>query len=79
MPPLRYTLPNALATPAADRSETSGSSAARFLSSYEEPLTQYRAYRRMHARSERFNQEAWLGAVGVGLALHPNAQRAIIF
>jgi hypothetical protein len=28
----------------------------------EQPLTQYRAYRRMHAQSERFNQEAWLEA-----------------
>lgn len=27
-----------------------------------EPLTQYRAYRRMHARSEKFNQEGWLEA-----------------
>jgi hypothetical protein len=27
-----------------------------------EPLTQYRAFRRMHARSERFNQEGWLDA-----------------
>ena len=34
----------------------------RFLSRHrnEEPLTQYRAFRRMHAHSERFNQEAWL-------------------
>lgn len=51
-----------LATPTANRAGTSSSSAARFLASYEEPLTQYRAYRRMHARSERFNQEAWLEA-----------------
>lgn len=28
----------------------------------EEPLTQYRAFRRMHARSERFDQEGWLDA-----------------
>ncbi len=28
----------------------------------EQPLTQYRAYRRMHARNEHFNQEAWLEA-----------------
>ena len=27
-----------------------------------EPLTQYRAMRRMHARSERFDQEGWLDA-----------------
>jgi hypothetical protein len=26
------------------------------------PVTQYRALRRMHARNERFNQEAWLDA-----------------
>jgi hypothetical protein len=26
------------------------------------PVTQYRAFRRMHARNERFNQEAWLDA-----------------
>jgi hypothetical protein len=51
-----------MATPAASRPEASSSSAARFLASREEPLTQYRAYRRMHARSERFNQEAWLEA-----------------
>src|SRR3990172_1485062 len=29
---------------------------------HEEPLTQYRAYRRMHAHSDRFNQEAWMEA-----------------
>jgi hypothetical protein len=28
----------------------------------EQPLTQYRAYRRMHARSEHFGREAWLEA-----------------
>jgi hypothetical protein len=33
-----------------------------FLTRPEEPLTQYRALRRMHARSERFNQEGWLDA-----------------
>lgn len=32
------------------------------LSQSEQPLTQYRAYRRMHARNDRFNQEAWLEA-----------------
>src|SRR5262245_51212576 len=26
------------------------------------PLTQYRAFRRMHAHNEKFNQEAWLDA-----------------
>lgn len=29
---------------------------------HEQPLTQYRAYRRMHARSEHFGQEGWLEA-----------------
>src|SRR5262245_11889175 len=28
----------------------------------EPPLTQYRAFRRMHARNEKFNQEAWIDA-----------------
>src|SRR3954464_3167420 len=28
----------------------------------DEPLTTYRALRRMHAKSERFNQEGWLTA-----------------
>lgn len=28
----------------------------------DEPLRQYRAYRRLHARSERFDQEGWLEA-----------------
>jgi hypothetical protein len=28
----------------------------------EQPLTQYRAYRRMHAESEHFGQEAWMEA-----------------
>lgn len=40
------------AAPAADR----------FLPAHEAPLTQYRAYRRMHARSEHFGQEGWLEA-----------------
>lgn len=46
------------ATPAADPNKSS--SATRFLAQYEEPLTHYQAVRRMHARSEKFNQEAWL-------------------
>lgn len=50
-----------LATPVAGR-EGSSSTASRYFTSYEEPLTQYRAYRRMHARCERFNQEAWVEA-----------------
>lgn len=38
------------------------STASRFLSQPDQPLTGYRAFRRMHARSERFDQEAWLEA-----------------
>lgn len=45
---------------ASARSEDS--SAPRVLSQQEEPLRQYRAYRRMHARNDRFNQEGWLEA-----------------
>ena len=33
-----------------------------FPSLREQPLKQYRAYRRMHARSDKFNQEGWLEA-----------------
>jgi hypothetical protein len=33
-----------------------------FLSRHEEPLRAYRAFRRMHAWSDRFKQEAWLEA-----------------
>lgn len=43
-------------------SGTPASSAHRLPALQEDPLTQYRAFRRMHARSERFNQEAWLEA-----------------
>jgi len=51
------------ATAAVGASERPASGPAdRFLAAREEPVTQYRAYRRMHARSERFNQEAWLEA-----------------
>lgn len=42
--------------------EDESSSAVRTLQASEEPLTQYRAFRRMHARSDRFNQEGWLSA-----------------
>ena len=38
------------------------STASRFLSQPDQPLTEYRAFRRMHARSEKFDQEAWLEA-----------------
>jgi hypothetical protein len=44
---------------AAARGEDSSSS---YPSIHEQPLRQYRAYRRMHAKSEKFGQEAWLDA-----------------
>jgi hypothetical protein len=44
------------------RRDEESSSAIRALQASEEPLTQYRALRRMHARSDRFNQEGWLSA-----------------
>jgi hypothetical protein len=50
---------SAVAGPAAD------GSAGRLNRSHavnEEPLTQYRAYRRLHARSEKLDQEGWLEA-----------------
>jgi len=37
--------------------------ANRIPSLQDQPLSQYRAYRRMHARSEHFGQEAWLEAL----------------
>jgi len=48
----------------AELDEDSARSAAveHFLSKPEQPLNAYRAYRRMHAWNERFNQEAWLEA-----------------
>ena len=42
--------------------ERETASDAPFLLRQDEPLTQYRALRRMHAVSERFNQEGWLDA-----------------
>ena len=44
---------------AADREN---STAPAVLAKEEQPLTQYRALRRMHAKSEKFNQEGWLEA-----------------
>jgi hypothetical protein len=44
---------------AADREN---SAAPAVLAKEEQPLTQYRAFRRMHAKSEKFNQEGWLDA-----------------
>ena len=56
------TLVLAAAMPEASPSRAASSSATRFLSQVHQPLLQYRAYRRMHARSERFNQEGWVEA-----------------
>lgn len=38
------------------------STATRFLAQEDRPLTQYKAFRRIYARNEKFNQEAWLEA-----------------
>jgi hypothetical protein len=38
------------------------STATRLTSDQDAPLTQYRAFRRMHAKSDRLNQEGWLDA-----------------
>lgn len=43
-------------------SSRDGSSASRFLAPEDVELSQYRAFRRMHATCERMNQEAWLDA-----------------
>jgi hypothetical protein len=50
------------ASPLASEPARDDGSADRLRTTEGQPLTQYRAYRRMHARSERFNQEAWLEA-----------------
>src|SRR6476469_437218 len=49
------------AAPAA-RTSATGPAVERFLTARDEPLTGYRAYRRMHGRNEHFGQEAWLEA-----------------
>ncbi|MBW8896144.1 MAG: hypothetical protein JF613_08170 [Acidobacteria bacterium] len=53
-----------LATAIGIAADTSDAARAldRFPSLREQPIKQYRAYRRMHARSDHFNQEAWLEA-----------------
>jgi hypothetical protein len=38
------------------------STAAKFLARQDEPLSRYRAFRRMHAWTDKFEQEAWLDA-----------------
>lgn len=49
-------------TAGASSSEGERLLAATFFTRQEEPLRSYRAFRRMHARSEKFNQEGWLDA-----------------
>ena len=46
----------------AEPGEAGARAVERFLAKSEQPLRQYRAYRRMHAWSDRLNQEAWLEA-----------------
>jgi hypothetical protein len=51
------------AIPSAAPDEAAHSStAARQTPNYDQQLTQYRAFRRMHAKSEKFNHEGWLEA-----------------
>jgi hypothetical protein len=47
------------AAPGAAQAQDAGTQAA---SLHEQPLTQFRAYRRMHARNDHFDQEGWLEA-----------------
>ena len=57
---LCFTLLSSIVAISADDRESSTTPAV--LIKEEQPLTQYRALRRMHAKSEKFNQEAWLDA-----------------
>ncbi len=52
----------ALAITTAPAGAQGSSTAHPLVQDYDEPLTHYRALRRMHAKSDRFNQEAWLDA-----------------
>jgi hypothetical protein len=51
-----------LAVAAGRAADATSVSADRSPSIRDEPLTQYRAYRRLHARSQRMGQEGWLEA-----------------
>jgi hypothetical protein len=59
---LGFTLAAGSSVTAGGSSESERLMAAGFFSQQEEPLRSYRAFRRMHAWSEKFNQEAWLDA-----------------
>ncbi len=58
---LGFTLLLTLSSGASPAARAAGDTAAQTVTR-EQPLTQYRAYRRMHAQSERFGQEGWLEA-----------------
>jgi hypothetical protein len=51
-----------VATPVASGPAPAPAPAARSVSAPDEPLRQYRALRRMHARNDKFNHEAWIEA-----------------
>lgn len=57
-----FSLCSGSAVVGADALNHTSSLLGRFFGRSEEPLTQYRAFRRMHAWSEKFKQEAWLDA-----------------
>jgi hypothetical protein len=59
---LGFTLLMSLAAGSAPAARTNEYPRAAFSMDREQPLRQYRAYRRMHARSEHFGQEGWLEA-----------------
>lgn len=56
---LTFTLASMATTPEASGD---GRGAVQLQALQETPLTQYRAFRRMHARHDKFNQEAWIDA-----------------
>ena len=59
---LSFTLAAGTAVLPASGREGNGSGAPRVVNPTEEVLTSYRAFRRMHAKSEKFNQEGWVDA-----------------
>jgi hypothetical protein len=59
---LGFTLAGGSAMTAGAAADAERVMAAGFFARQEEPLRSYRAFRRMHAWSEKFNQEGWLEA-----------------
>jgi hypothetical protein len=55
-----FTLLLAAAVPLTGK--TNSSAGPRLAAAVDAPLTQYRAFRRMHAKSDKFNQEGWVDA-----------------